>query len=73
VSDQYQYVVNEVINRELPRHLHINYDHYDMKKRKKMPDFPRSIHDIAKPYIKKMGIFMCSRQKMSDDINQITI
>jgi hypothetical protein len=35
VSDQYQYVVNEVLNPELPKHLHIHYEHFDMKVRKK--------------------------------------
>ena len=26
-----------------------------------------------KPYIKKMGIFICNRKKMNDEVNQIRI
>jgi len=73
VSDQYNYVINEVVNRELPEKLHISYKHYDMKKRKKELDFPRSLQDLVKPYIKKMGIFICKREKMIDEVNQIRI
>ncbi len=69
VSDQYNYVINEVVNRELPEKLHISYKHYDMKKRKKEPDFPSSLQDLVKPYIKKMGIFICNRKKMNDEVN----
>jgi hypothetical protein len=73
VSDQYNYVINEVVNRELPEKLHISYKHYDMKKRKKELDFPLSLQDLVKPYIKKMGIFICKREKMNDEVNQIRI
>jgi SacI homology domain len=73
VSDQYDYVVNEVINRELPEKLHITYKHFDMKKRKKEPIFPRSLHELVKPYVKKMGIFLCKREKSNDEMNQIYI
>jgi hypothetical protein len=61
VSDEYNYVINEVINQQLPKPLRISYIHYDMKIRKKEPDFPKSIHETVKPFIKKMGIFFCSR------------
>jgi hypothetical protein len=44
-----------------------------MKKRKKDPDFPKGLHELVKPYIEKMGIFICNRKKISDNINQIYI
>lgn len=66
VSDEYQYVVNEVINRELPKPLRVKYVHFDMKIRKKEPDFPKSLHQIVKPFLKKMGIFYCTRNNLSD-------
>ena len=73
VSDQYNYVINEVVNRELPEKLQIVYKHFDMKKRKKEPVFPRSLHELVKPYFKKMGLFICNRERRNDEINQIFI
>ena len=69
VSDQYRYVVNEVINRELPKNMRIKYIHYDMKIKKKEAGFPNSLHDIVKPFIKKMGIFFCTRKRMADNMS----
>jgi hypothetical protein len=71
VSDQYVYVTNEVLNRELPKNMRIRYVQYDMKIRKKEPGFPNSLHEIVKPFVKKMGIFFCSRKKMCDTMSQI--
>jgi hypothetical protein len=44
VSDQYKYVINEVLNKELPKHLQINYVHLDWKKFKKEDDFVNTLH-----------------------------
>jgi len=48
VADEYQYAVKDVINNELPRSLRIKYLHFDMKIRKKQPDFPGSLVEYAK-------------------------
>lgn len=66
-------MVDDVLNRELPKHLRIKYVHYDMKIRKKEPGFPKSLHETVKPFVKKMGIFFCTRKKMSDNISQIDV
>ncbi len=73
LSDQYEHVVNEVLNRELPSNMRIKYIHYDMKVRKKEPSFPQSIQELVKPFIKRTGIFTCTRKKMSDSMSQIEI
>ena len=73
MSDEHQYLINEIINHELPKPLRIKYVHYDMKIRKKEHDFPRSLHEIIRPYIKKMGVFFCTRNKMSDTLSQIKV
>ena len=44
-----------------------------MKKRKKDPDFPKGLHELVKPYIEKMGIFICNRKRISDNKNLIYI
>jgi len=62
-------VVNEIVNRELPEKLQIAYRHFDMKKRKKDADFPKNLHEVVKPFIKKMGMFICKRQRMNDEVN----
>ena len=73
VSDQYKHVANEVLNRELPQNMRIKYIHYDMKIRKKEQGFPNSLHQIVKPFIKRTGIFTCTRNKMSDSMSQIDV
>lgn len=73
VSDQYKYVTNEVLNRELPKNMRIKYLHFDMKKRKKDPGFPLNLHELVKPYIKNMGFFICDRKKMSDSLSKIEV
>jgi len=44
-----------------------------MKKRKKESVFPRSLHEVVKPYFKKMGLFICNRERRNDEMNQICI
>jgi hypothetical protein len=68
VADEYQYAVKEVINNELPKPLRIKYLHFDMKIRKKQPDFPGSLVEYAKQFVKKTGMFFCTRKRMSDEL-----
>lgn len=73
VSDQYRYVINEVLNRDLPKNMRIKYIHFDMKVRKKEHSFPLPLHAIVKPFIKKMGFFSCTRKHMSDTMSHIEV
>lgn len=73
VADEYQYAVKEVINNELPKSLRIGYLHFDMKIRKKEPSFPASLVDYAKQFVRKTGMFFCTRKRLADEISQIQI
>jgi len=53
--------------------LRVNYAHYDMKIRKKEHGFPKSLHEIVKPFVKKTGIFCCNRRRMQDYMSQIEV
>lgn len=66
VSNEYVKVVNDKINKELPKELKIIYHHYDVKaKKKEERNFPFGIFDMAKEAISKIGIFKidCSQPK----------
>ena len=69
LSDQYQYVVNEVLNRDLPKHLQLNYVHIDWKVYKKKENFVPDLHKTFAPIIEKMGLFSCTRKRLSDENN----
>ena len=69
VSDEYEYAINQIINHELPKPLRMTYIHFDMKIRKKEHDFPKSLNEMIKPFIKKIGIFFCKRNHMGDNLN----
>ena len=66
-------MVNEVLNKDLPKHLQINYVHLDWKKFKKETDFVKTLHKMVSPTIEKMGIFTCFRKRLPDEKNQINI
>ena len=58
VSNEYVKVINEKINRELPKELKIIYHHYDVKaKKKEERNFPFGLFALAEQAISKIGIF----------------
>jgi hypothetical protein len=65
--------VNEVINPELPEPLRIKYVHFDMKIRKKEPGFPGTLIEYAKSFIKKVGVFFCTRSHLSEEKCDINV
>ena len=44
-----------------------------MKIKKKEPDFPKSLHELVKPFIKKIGMFVCTRNQLSDEMCKIKV
>ena len=48
VADAYEHVVTNVINKELPKPIKLNYIQYDMKEKKKERNYPYSFIKIAK-------------------------
>lgn len=66
VANEYNKVVNDNINRDLPQQLKINFIHYDVKANKKQePNFPKGLFNIHKKALEQSGFFSVAPQKTS--------
>ena len=58
VSNEYNKVINEKINKELPKDFKINFVHYDVKaKKKEEKNFPFGLFALANEAVSKIGFF----------------
>jgi len=69
VASEYGKVVNEILNKELPKDLKIIFHHYDVKaKKKEEKGFPFGLFALAQDALSKIGVFhldskSCCRDK----------
>jgi hypothetical protein len=73
LADQYMHVTNEILNRELPPGMRINYVNFDWKIKKKEGCFPINLWSTVKPFIKRTGFFTCNRIRRYDTNSQIEV
>jgi len=64
VADEYNKVINEHINDQLPKQLKINFIHYDVKaKKKEERNFPFGLFSLAKKAFNDIGFFSVETPK----------
>jgi len=74
VANEYNKVVNEIINKELPKDLKITFHHYDVKaKKKEEKGFPMGLFALAQDALSKIGVFHLDSNNCERDKKKVYI